>query len=519
MNRINFSNTCRDVKQKVFYRNGLLIAVACLLVFIYRMTIAADQNSMEGMLIVVPALVAMIFLYYSPKLCIALIIIWIPFRNLLAGGVGEFYEGYDIFAILPEEMKYLDTFLLLILTVCWLSRVVFYREPFKRTPMDRPILIFCSFALVSALGNLTSPIIAITGVRTFLQFAAFYYVIIQLELSESFLKKMVFLYLILAMIQTPISVYNLLSQESYYHASGDLTIGTLKGGANLLAHYEAMMMCFAIGLIKFNPKKKLIYILLFVWYMVSFFTTSGRAALFIFPVAALFVINQDIKEAMDFIKSYFILFLIFIIAISFVLFSGLKDIYYGKNLEELNLVQLFEYSKIEQKGYEGRTYYFEIAWESLNEEAVSPLIGVGPGMFLSNTGQFFEVPLYDKYNLESSKYGYRDEGETLLPADIPVLMTEFGFLGVLAFWYILYEIYRNFKKGVKSFDDPFWKGISAGAIGMILMITVVAVGERTYETIYLQFLLWFFVSMVYKMRLINEKKELQNEKIERVFSS
>ena len=516
MNRINFSNNFRDVKQKIFYRNGLLIVIACLLVFIYMMTVVSPY-SIEALFITIPAIVALIFLFYNPKLCIVLITFWIPFRNLLVGGVASEGAGYEIFAILPEPMRYLDTYLLIILTAKWLSRKIFYSEAYIQTPMDVPILIFSSVALVSALGNFTSPIIAFVGLRTFLQFVLFYYAIAQLEFEEKFLKKMVILYLILAMIQTPISAYNFLFSEVFQEVLGDATTGTLQGGTNLLAHYEGMMMCIALGLIKFVPKKRFIYILLFVWYMLSFFTASGRAALYIFPFAALFVTNQDIKEAIDFIKSYFILFLILAVAFTFFIFSGIKHKYYYDTKEALSLSALYEQSLTEER-YTGRTYAFTIAWESLKEEAVSVLLGVGPGMFLSNTGKFFEVPLFQKYNLESLKYGYGEEDKLLLPADIPVLLTEFGFLGLFAFGFILFKIYQNVKEGIKSFDDPFWKGISAGTIGMLLIITVVALGERTYETIYMQFLLWFFVSMVYKMRLI-KGKESQNEKIERVFYS
>ena len=227
---------------------------------------------------------------------------------------------------------------------------------------------------------------------------------------------------------------------------GDATIGTLQGGTNLLAHYEGMMMCIALGLIKFVPKKRFIYILLFVWHMLSFFTASGRAALYIFPFAALFVTNQDIKEAMDFIKSYFILFLILAVAFTFFIFSGIKHKYYYDTKEALSLSALYEQSLAENEGYTGRTYAFRIAWESLKEESVSVLLGVGPGMFLSNTGKFFEVPLFQKYNLESLKYGYGENDNFLLPADIPVLLTEFGFLGLFAFGFILFNVYQNVKE-------------------------------------------------------------------------
>jgi len=507
MRKLTLNSTLKDIKEKIFYRNGLLIAVALLLVFIYRMTVI-NPYSIEIMFITIPSIVVLVLLFYNPKLCVILITVWIPFRNLLVGGVGSSYIGYEVFAILPEPMKYLDTYLLLILTARWLSKKIFYREAFIRTQIDLPVIIFCSLALISAVGNLTSPIIAFAGVRTFLQFGLFYYAIIQLGFEEKFLKKMVILYIILAMVQTPISVYNFLTLKGDENVSlGDATIGTFKGGSNLLAHYEGMMMCIILGLIKFNPKKIFKYILLFVWFMISFFTASGKAAIFLFPVAALFVISQGLKQIMDFVKSYFIYFLILIFVAAFFFLSGISDRYYGKKLEIMSPSRIYEQFMITDEGWEGRGFGYKAAWEALSEEPLDFLYGVGPGMFLSNTGAYFQVPLYNKYNLQSLKYGYREDNSRVFPPDIPVLLGEFGFLGLFAFGFILFRLYQNFKDGIKSLEDPFWKGISAGAFGVLILIVLVAIGERSFEIIYLQYLLWFFASIIYKMRLIKQKAD------------
>ena len=489
----------------------MLIVVAMLLVFIYRMTVL-NPGSMGTIFIIIPGLVALIFLFYNPKVCIVLLTLWIPFRNLLVGGVGKRFEGYDAFAILPEPVKYLDTYLLGILTIIWISRNFFYREPYIKTPMDLPILIFISLASVSAIGNLVNPIVAITGVRTFLQFALFYYAVVQLKLEEGFLKKIVILYIGLAMIQTPVSVYNYLSVSSQTESMellGDSTIGTFKGGTNLLAHYQGMMMIIVLGLIKFNPKKMFIYILIFISFMISFFTASGRGAIYLFPLAAIFVLNLELKKIGDFVRSNFQLFFIFTCIISFLTISGIMYKYYGENLEKLSPSLLYENFMLEDEMYNGmysgRNTSYRFAWNDLMKESFSPFLGVGSGMWLSNTGKFFEVPLYLKYNLSGSDADYYYGLESALATDLPVLLTEFGFLGVIAFGFIFFKIFKNFKEGVSLFDDPFWKGISAGSVGVLIMITLASIAERTLESIFIQYLLWFFTGVIYQMRLIKEE--------------
>ena len=504
MNRPDLNILLRDIRKKVFYGNGLLIIIAALLVFIYRMTILSP-TSIDIMFITIPTIAALIYLFYNPKICIVLITLWVPLRNLLMGEIGG---GFEIFKILPGVMKYSDTYLLAILTARWLSRKVFFREPYKKTPLDLPIIIFSLISLFSAIWNLIPPVVGFAGWRTFLQFVLFYYAIVQLDFEEKFLKQMVILYLITAMIQTPFSLYNFLFNAGFEIAKGDSTIGTLGGGTNYLALYEAMMMCLALGLVKFNAKKSLKYISLFFWYMISFFTASGRSSLYLFPIASLMVINQDIKKFIDFIKAYSVYFIVLLIVIIFFYASGIKDLYYGEKMQDLSPSWIYEQffledTKTQWRG--GRARLYSMALEAVSEVPLGYLVGVGPGMFLSNTGIYFEVPLFLKYNMQTMWDGEIQANKIIFPPDVSVIIAEFGFIGLLAFGYIIFKIYHIFKNGIKWLDDPFWKGISAGMLGVFVIIVAASFGERTFEVIFMQYILWFFAAIIYKISLI--KKE------------
>lgn len=505
MNRPDLNIFLRDIRKKVFYGNGLLITIAVLLVFIYRMTVLSP-TSIDIMFVTIPTITALIYLFYNPKVCIVLITLWMPLRELLIGGLGD-NNVYAKFAILPNSMKYLEMYFLGLLTIKWLSRKIFFREPYRKTSLDLPIIIFSLISLFSAIWNLIPPVIGLAGWRTFLQFALFYYAIVQLDFEEIFLKRMVILYLITAMIQTPFSLYNFLFGEGFEMAKGDSTVGTLGGGTNYLALYEAMMMCIALGLVKFNAKKAFKYGLLFFWYMISFFTASGRSSLYLLPIASLFVINQDIKKFIDFIKAYSVYFIVVLVAIMFFYFSGIKDLYYGEKMEDLDPSWIYEQffledTKTQWRG--GRARLYTMAWESVNEVPLGYLAGVGPGMFLSNTGIYFEVPLFERYNMQSLWDGEKIAAKLVYPPDIAVILGEFGILGLLAFGLIIFKIYQIIKNGIKWLDDPFWRGISAGMLGVFVINVAASFGERTFEAVFMQYILWFFPAIIYKMTVIKQ---------------
>ena len=176
-----------------------------------------------------------------------------------------------------------------------------------------------------------------------------------------------------------------------------------------------------------------------------------------------------------------------------------------KKLEELDPSWMYEQFMIDTPGYEGRGYHYKVLYDVLKEDALNPFLGVGPGMFLSNTGAFFKVPLYNRYNLVNLKWGYRPENITFLVSDVPAIAGEFGFLGLFAFWFILFRIYKNSKEGIETFNDLYLKGVSAGFLGSILMIFISSFGERTLEAVYFQYLLWFFAAIIYKMKLIKKR--------------
>ena len=89
MNRPDLNILLRDIRKKVFYGNGLLITIAALLVFIYRMTVSSP-TSIDIMFITIPTITVLIYLFYNPKICIVLITLWVPLRNLLIGEIGGY---------------------------------------------------------------------------------------------------------------------------------------------------------------------------------------------------------------------------------------------------------------------------------------------------------------------------------------------------------------------------------------------------------------------------------------------
>ncbi|MBI5376826.1 MAG: hypothetical protein HZA77_15435 [Candidatus Schekmanbacteria bacterium] len=490
----------REIKRIFFYRNGLLLLLAIFMVYIYRNTVMFPRGVYD-IFVVIPVIVLMVFLYYNPRLCIYMLTLWIPLRNLITGGV---QWGGKRFYILTGNFRYLDSALLALLTIKWMVTIISQKKPFIRTPMDGPLLLLGVATLASAVANFTSPEIAVVNIRTFAQFALLYYAIVQLEPDKVFLNNLMKFFLFISMGQTVSSLMLFMSPDidtSY----GDYAIGTFEGGTNLLALYEAMLMCITVGIMKKMPEKLKTYLPLFFWYMISFFTASGRSAIYFFPVGLFFIVHQDIKGVFELLKSYVVASMVIAIAIGFFFFSGISSMYYSEDLSVLSPKELYHQTFEMKKSY-GRMENYKLGLDILMKESPSVLVGVGPGMYLSNTGMYFDVPLSNKANIVD-RTAIQKTKKKRFPPDISVISTEMGIIGLFVFIFIYFKGFMILRTGVKVIKDPFFGGVAIGGIGMSVVLCLSSFAERPVEVIYMQHIFWFMCALIQRMIMIESEEE------------
>ena len=490
----------REIKRIFFYRNGLLLLLAIFMVYIYRNTVIFPIGVYQ-IFVVIPVTVLLVFLYYNPKLCIYMLTLWIPLRNLITGGVKW---GGQKFYILTGNFRYLDSALLSLLTIKWMVAIITQKKPFIRTPMDGPPLLLGVATLASAVANFTPPEIAVVNLRTFAQFALLYYAIVQLEPNKDSLKNLMKFFLFISMGQTVSSLILFMSPdiETTY---GDYAVGTFEGGTNLLALYEAMLMCITVGIMKKMPEKIKTYLPLFFWYMISFFTASGRSAIYFFPVGLFFIVHQDIKGVFELLKSYVVASMVIAVAIGFFFISGISEMYYSSDLSALSPQALYHQTFKMKKSY-GRMENYKLGLDILMKYSSSVFVGVGPGMYLSNTGYYFDVPLARKANiLESS--AIEEKEVTRFPPDLSVISTELGIIGIAVFMFIYFKGFMILRTGVKVIKDPFFVGVAIGAIGMSVILGLSSFAERPVEIIYMQHIFWFMCALIQRMIMIESEEE------------
>ncbi len=496
----------REIKKLIFYRKGLLFFFAIFMVYIYRNTIAHPWGVYD-LFLSIPVIILFFILFYSTKSCVYLVTIWIPLRNLITGGVTW---GTSKLFILPPAFKYLDSAILAMLTLRWIIVKYQRKEPLTRTPMDIPMLLLGLVTLISAVANLTPPEIAILNLRTFVQYALLYYAIVQLDFDDEFLVKNIKFFLVISMVQTLSSLLLFMSEDIQreHISKSDFAVGTLSGGTNLLALYEAMLMCITVGLMKTMPEKIKIYLPLFFWYMISFFTASGRSAIYFFPIGLFFIMHQEIKSIFELVKSYVLAVIVVVLCIFFFTVSGVKEMYYGEDLYILQPSTIVERKLDERRSY-GRMYNYKMGWKILNEEGASVLLGVGPGMYVSNTGIYFNVPLSRAAQVLPTG-AIEKKQKQRYPPDLSIVSTEMGLLGLAVFCYIYWTGFRIMRFGMRYLDDPFWKGICIGNIGLLVILCISIVPERAIEVVYMQHIFWFMSGVVQRRIGIEQEKRLQS---------
>lgn len=427
-----------------------------------------------------------------PKTCIYIIVIWVPIQYWLTKDL----------QLLPIYFVWIDEFLLVVLTALWLYRVLLYKEEFVKNPINMPILWFLIIGIISGIINQVDPIQTVLGIRGVFQYAMIFYAIINLKLEEDFLKKLVFISLAIAIGQFFISIYQ--AQAAGWHVFGskglDLIYGTMsKGGANGLGYFTLMNIFNVMGLILYKKGSKLhYYAFLFLLY-VPLLLSSARMAYFILIVFFVILMISNIIPLKKYIHFLLPIAVLILGLIFFVNKGGgpTKQAYFS-------FKQMFQMEMDMQRV--GRLGFYPVAYDVLTDTKLGPLIGRGPGNFSSYTGYRYKSPLlFDLFGTTLK------EGRTY-HSQIIATTVEFGFLGIIVFFFIIYRFYKIRNLVYNSTQSMFWKGIAVGFSGLLLIFVIPTIIANIWEVQYIALYFWLYGGILYKIYIL-ERKRLPDENL------
>jgi O-antigen ligase len=120
---------------------------------------------------------------------------------------------------------------------------------------------------------------------------------------------------------------------------------------------------------------------------------------------------------------------------------------------------------------------------SVYERPGSTILGKGPG---SATDSYFSV-------YTGRFFGSEEAGR----AQLSVSLLEIGSLGVLLFLLVILQVFRMNNAFRKRTDDRYWKSISFGFEGLILLFVLGTVYLTIWTSDVLSFTFWLMASAIY----------------------
>lgn len=394
------------------------------------------------------------------------------------------------FLILPRQITWLKDASILILLIRTLTMVVRDKK-IERTPIDFFLFLFLVGGFFSAVTNAVSPPVAALGFRPLLKYILLFYVIVNSGFEEEFLKKVFVTLLIIALVQIPVCLFESFLWTERLLLRGpamnrwDFVTGTLpRGSSGVVSIFIIGAMCILIGLGIYH-KSRLRALSASALLFIPLPLTVSRGTLLALPVVLLYMLGRRVREAFGLRVGYALLLsLLFISAV-----------YVGSSATGYNLLgyirhpvaALKQQSQPVEQGYVGRISGTEFVFAYLGTHPHGRLLGVGPGVWSESFFGGFSGRLWTEFeDMPVSRIN-----------QIASIMSEFGILGLVLFFLIVYRVYRMNQTFFSRTADSYWKSISFGFSGIIFLYALSTVYLSVWYADGTASLFWILAAVIF----------------------
>jgi hypothetical protein len=105
--------------------------------------------------------------------------------------------------------------------------------------------------------------------------------------------------------------------------------------------------------------------------------------------------------------------------------------------------------------------------------------------------------------------GYGVTGYQFVDAQFPRVLTETGLLGLIAFIYLLFSIFKITLHNLKELKTPYFQGLSIGFLAGFVGLIVHAIGANTFIIVRIMEPFWFFAGIMVVMPEMERQQEEQ----------
>lgn len=385
--------------------------------------------------------------------------------------------GYES-GLIPAQLTWFPEIVL----IFYSAKAVIKRRRFVRTPIDIAVAFFIIVGCISMLANSRSPISMLLALRLDLKFVLMFFLLMNLDIKEAALKRLLNVFLILLVIQVPVAFGKFL-----VYGQSEASVGTYagKGGAT-----SAILPVIAISIFAgfyLHEKSRISYILGIAGY-VFFSIMAGKRGFIIYGFALilflLFKIRGRLRRKLLPIMGICLCGFMLCIYLVPWLKPALDDPRYL-----LEYYSAYETQRDAEGKAGGRMSAIEDAYNALKKHPAYFLIGYGPG---STIKSFFK------------SFSARDSGDA--PIDtvyghthLVTTAVEYGYVGfIIYFLWPLFLLYRMNSRFYRGVNDVYWKSISFAFSGIIFSYLLIGIFywellRRDVEA----FIFWLLAAVIY----------------------
>ena len=102
--------------------------------------------------------------------------------------------------------------------------------------------------------------------------------------------------------------------------------------------------------------------------------------------------------------------------------------------------------------------------------------------------------------------GHGVTGYSFVDAQFPRVLVETGLLGLFAFLYLLYSVFRLALRHLGDTADPYYRGLITGFIAGFVGLVVHAIGVNTFIIVRIMEPFWFFVGIITVLPMLKQEE-------------
>lgn len=454
--------------QEIFESRGTHMLVTVLLAVPLALVITLTKPGMGEMIAIGMLVLLVAFLF--PLTGLYLIVV-----SMLLGpevGVGEQSLGGGAQFARGLTLR-LDDFLMMLVGCAWLAKIALVRQSaqYLQTPLNRAIAYYLGASIVATLiGVLLGRVRPFAGFFFLLKYYEYfflYFMTVNLVTDEKQIKHLVTVSLATCFL---VSLYAIFQMANGQRASAPFE--GKEGEPNTLGGYLVFMLSIVTGLLV-TPgasRNKVSHVVLLLIGFVALQATLSRSS---YLAAGVVVV----------------VFLIYIrrshpMLMMFVLFVLLAAPLWAPQSVKDRVMYTFI-----QPSYEGEQYH----------------IG-GIKVDTSTTDRLRSWQEAVKAWQRSPLWGNGVTGGPFMDAMYPKLLADVGLLGIVAFGFLMWSVYRLARSALEEIDDPYFQGIIAGFLLGFVGMLIHGIGANTFIIVRIMEPFWLYAALIAKVVHLRSRK-------------